>query len=126
MLRVALIDPAYAMHYAVDDLRRDEDFHIKVAATRNTRGSGNALAEMDPEMHTERVVLAATREDFRNVRFVSQDMPLYDEILSVAKKGVLEKASELKEAISLSAFIPKVLQQDQAFMAQVEKVTQKK
>jgi hypothetical protein len=126
MLRVALIDPAYAMHYAVDELRRDEDFHIKIAATRNNRGSGNALAEMDPEMRTDHVVLAATREDFRNVRFVTTDMALHDEILLAAKKDILEKASQLKEAINLKTFIPKILQQDQAFMEQIEKIVEKK
>ena len=125
MLKVAAIDPAYAMHYAVDQLRRDEDFHIQIAMLPNTRGTGNPLAEMDPDMRTERVVLAATREDFRNVRFVSEDMSLYDDIVAVAKKGALEQAKALKNAINVTVFIPKVLQKDVTFMEQVAKVVQK-
>jgi hypothetical protein len=125
MLRVASIDPAYAMHYAVDGLRRDENFHIQIASIRNTRGSGNALAEMDVEMRTGQVVLAATRQDFRNVRFVGKDMPEYDEIIKVAKKSALEKIQEFKEAVDVTVFIPKILQQDEIFMASVQTVLDK-
>lgn len=125
MLRVASIDPAYAMHYAVDTLRQDTDFHIQIAGLRNSRGSGNALAEMDPEMRTGQVVLAGTREDFRNVHFVTKDMPEYDEIIKTAKKSALEKIKEFKEAVDLSSLIPKILQQDEKFIAEVELVLQK-
>ncbi len=125
MLRVASIDPAYAMHYAVDELRLDEDFHIRVAGIQNSRGSGNALAEMDPAMRTGQVVLVGTREDFRNVHFVREDMPEYDEIIKTAKKSALETISEFKEAVDLRKFIPKVLQSDEDFMAKVEAVLQK-
>lgn len=125
MLKVASIDPAYAMHYAVDSLRQDEDFHIQIAGLRNSRGSGNALAEMDPEMRTGQVVLVGTREDFRNVHFVTKDMPEYDQIMKTAKKSALEKIKEFKEAVDLSTLIPKILQQDKEFMADVEFVLQK-
>jgi hypothetical protein len=125
MLKVASIDPAYAMHYAADALRQDEDFHIQIASMRNSRGSGNALAEMDLEMRTGQVVLVGTREDFRNVHFVREDMPEYDEILKTAKKSALEKISDLKEAVDLTALIPKILQRDEAFMQQVQTVSHK-
>lgn len=125
MLKVASIDPAYAMHYAVDELRLDEDFHRHIAGMRNSRGSGNALAEMDPPMRTGQVVLIGTREDFRNVHFAREDMPEYDEIIKTAKKSALEKISEFKEAVDLTTLIPKILQRDEAFMAAVQKVLHK-
>lgn len=125
MLRVAATDPAYAMHYAVDGLRKDEEFHVQIASMKNSRGSGNALAEMDPEMRTGKVVLAGTRQDFRNVRFVQEDMPEHDQILLAAKKGALEKTKEFKEAVDVRLLIPKILQQDEAFMAEIQKMQQK-
>jgi len=126
MLKVATIDPAYAMHYAADDLRKDESFHIQVASLKNPRNSGNAIAEMDPDMHTGKVILAATRRDFRNVHYVREDMPEYDEIIHVAKKGALEKLSQLKESFSLDSMIPKILQKDEAFMTEMKKVAAEK
>lgn len=125
MLKVASIDPAYAMHYAVDALRQDESFHIQIAGMRNSRGSGNALAEMDPQMRTGQVVLVGTREDFRNVHFVREDMSEYDEIIITAKKSALEKIGSLKEAVDLTALMPKILQRDDAFMEQVQVVLHK-
>ncbi len=126
MLRVATVDPAYAMHYAVDDLRKDESFHVQIASMPNTRNSGNAVAEMDRDMHTGKVILAATRRDFSNVHYVREDMPEYDEIIAVAKKGALERIGQLKEAVSVEAIIPKSLRSDEAFMKDVEKVLAKK
>jgi hypothetical protein len=126
MLKVASIDPAYAMHYAANGLRKNESFHVQIASLKNNRNSGNAVAEMDPAMHTGKVILAATRQDFHNVHYIHEDMPEYDEILLAAKKGALEKISQLKEAVSLSTFIPKILQQDTAFMAEVEKIVANK
>ncbi len=122
MLRVAMIDPAYAMHYALGDLRQDKSFHVQIAGTKNSRNSGNALAEMDQDMRTGEVILAATRQDFQNVHYVTEDMPEYDEIVAVAKKGALEKISQLKEAVSLEAIIPKILRTDENFMKKVEEV----
>lgn len=126
MLRVAHIDPAYAMHYAADDLRHDEGFHIEIAGMKNMRQSGNALAEMDPEMRTGQVVLAGTRQDFRNVHFVREEMPEYDEIIAAAKKGALEKIKDFKEAIDVDVFIPKILQRDEDFLSQVKKIVENK
>lgn len=124
MLKVASMDPAYAMHYAVDALRQDESFHIEVASLKNSHGAGNALAEMDPAMRTGQVVLAGTRQDFRNVRFAQEDMPEYDEIVLVAKKEAIEKVKEFKEAVDMTMFLPKILQHDEAFMAEVQKIQQ--
>ena len=52
-------------------------------------------------------------------------MSLYDDIVAVAKKGALEQAKALKNAINVTVFIPKVLQKDVTFMEQVAKVVQK-
>lgn len=125
MLKVATIDPAYAMHYASGALLQDESFHIKIANMKNTRNTGNALAEMSPAMRTGAVVLAAVRHDFRNVRFALPAMPEYDEILTIAKKGALEKVRDLKEVVDLSVLIPKILQKDKAFMEAAKQVIQK-
>ena len=122
MLRVAMIDPAYAMHYALGDLRQDKSFHVQIASMKNNRNSGNAIAEMDQEMRTGEVILAATRQDFRNVHYVTEDMPEYDEIIAVAKKGALEKIGQLKEAVSLEAIVPKILRTDEDFMKKIEGV----
>lgn len=123
MLKVAEIDSAYAMHYADSDtLKRDEEFNIKIASMKNNRNSGNALAEMLPEARTSKVVLAAVRQDYRNVKFLKPEMEDYDEILNMAKKATLEKLRDLKEATDISLLIPKPLQQDHAFMAEIEQL----
>ncbi|MCW1888445.1 MAG: hypothetical protein KIH67_002725 [Candidatus Moranbacteria bacterium] len=122
MLRVATIDPAYAMHYALEGLRRDKGFHVQIASMKNNRNSGNAVAEMDQDMRTGEVVLAATRQDFRNVHYVTEDMPEYDDIIAVAKKGALEKIGQLKEAVSLDVIVPKILRSDEEFMKKVKEV----
>lgn len=129
MLKVAAIDPAYAMHYAdKDTLKRDEDFNIRIASLGNPRNSGNALAEMLPEARTSKVVLAAVKQDYRNIRFIQPTMADYDAMLEIAKKRCLEKIHELKEAADAMVLVPKVLQQDKQFMAQVNEIiaTQKK
>lgn len=123
MLKVAEIDPAYAMHFADKDiLKRDEDFNIRVASLRNPRNSGNALAEMLPEARTSKVVMAAVRRDHMNVKFLRPSMEGYDEILGIAKKGALEKIKELKEAADISLLVPQILQQDEVFMEEVKKI----
>src|SRR3989344_1337121 len=122
MLKVAAVDPAYAMHYASLTLKKDESFNVAVAGIKNTRNSGNALAEMRPEMRTGKVVLAGVKQDYRNVRFALPNMSEYDEILEIAKKGVLEKVYEMRNAADALLLVPKVLQKDRAFMSAVEKV----
>ena len=121
MERVAEIDPAYAMHYADPSLKKDEGFNVFVASRKNDRNSGNALAEMLPEARTGKVVLAGTKQDYRNVRFLLPTMAEYDEVLQIAKQGALEKVDELKEAADVMLLIPKILQKDGAFMKEVEK-----
>ncbi|MFZ2300150.1 MAG: hypothetical protein WAW00_03385, partial [Candidatus Moraniibacteriota bacterium] len=116
MLRVAGIDPAYAMHYAADTLKKDEDFNIRIASLKNPRNSGNAIAEMLPEARTSKVILAAVKQDYRNVRFVRPDMEEYDEILRIAKQAALEKLAHLREAADIELLIPKLLRQDAQFM----------
>ncbi len=121
MLAVAEIDPAYAMHYADKDvLKKDEDFNLKVVETRGRRTSGSVLAEMLPEARTEAVVMAALKQDYRNVRFVLPQMAGYDAMLEKAKKAALEKVKEMKESVDISLLVPKILQKDKSFM---EKIT---
>ncbi|MEI9966335.1 MAG: hypothetical protein WDN67_01565 [Candidatus Moraniibacteriota bacterium] len=123
MLKVAAIDPAYAMHFAADKLRRDESFNISIASMKNERNTGNALAEMLPDMRTGKVVLAAVAQDFRNVRFVVPSMSEYDEILAVAKKAALEQLPPLKDAADITKLVPPVLKKDAQFMKDLEAKT---
>jgi hypothetical protein len=121
MLKVAEIDPAYAMHYAdKETLKRDEDFNVRIASMGNPRNSGNALSEMLPEARTSKVLLAAVRKDYRNIKFIQPTMADYDALLDIAKAGALDKVKSLKEAADILLLIPKILQQDKKFMAQVE------
>ena len=124
MLQVAEIDSAYAMHYAdKDTLKQDEDFNIRIASMKNPRNSGNALAEMLPEARTSKVVLAAVKQDYQNVRFIQPNMAEYDEIMNIAKKVALKKIAELKDATDVLMLIPRPLQQDKQFMSEVAKIT---
>ena len=127
MLKVAEIDPAYAMHYAdAATLKHDEDFNIRIASMKNPRNSGNALVEMLPEARTSRVVLAAVKHDYRNVRFIQPNMEAYDEILRIAKNATLEKVKELKEAADMRLIVPRLLQEDKRFIEEVEKAISRK
>lgn len=122
MLQVAKIDPAYAMHYADEELKNDEDFNIRVASLKNPRNSGNALAEMFPKGRTSRVVLAAVKQDYRNIKFVQPNMEHYDEMMHIAKKATMEKLKDLKNATDMLLLIPRPLQRDTQFMAEAKKV----
>ncbi len=123
MLAVAEIDPAYAMHYADSDvLKKDSDFNKRVVMTTGERVSGSVLAEMLPEARTGEIVLAAVKQDFRNVRFVLPQMSEYDAILTKAKSMALDKVKELKDGVDITTLIPKVLQKDKAFMEEVAKI----
>ncbi len=122
MLQVAKIDPAYAMHYADVELKRNDDFNIRVAVLKNPRNSGNALAEMLPEARTSRVVLTAVKQDYRNIKFVQPNMADYDEMMRIAKKAALENLKSLKNAADMSLLIPRPLQQDAQFMAEAKEV----
>lgn len=123
MLKVAEIDSAYAMHYADNELKKDEDFNVRIAAMKNQRNSGNPLAEMLPEARTSKVVLAAVKQDYRNIKFIQPNMEAYDEMMRIGKKVTLEKVKELKDAADLMLLIPRPLQQDKEFMAEVTKIT---
>lgn len=123
MLDAAKIDPAYAMHYADPTLKKDEDFNVKVASLKNVRNSGSALAEMTPDARTAKVVLAGIKSDYRNVRFLLPQMEGYDEMLRIAEEGALQKVKELKESVDVGLLIPKILQKNKEFMAEVEKMT---
>ncbi|MBP9698297.1 MAG: hypothetical protein KBD65_03855 [Candidatus Moranbacteria bacterium] len=125
MLEVAKVDPAYAMHYADANLKKDEDFNVKVASVKGSRNSGSALSEMLPEMRTAKVVVAGIRADYRNVRFALPQMEGYDEMLSRAKSGAMEKVQELKESVDIGLLVPKILQKDKEFMKQIEQVVSK-
>src|SRR3989338_3532834 len=121
MLKVAEVDPAYAMHYADrDTLKRDEAFNIHIASMKNPRNSGNALAEMLPEARTSKVVLAGVKQDYRNIKFIQPNMADYDEMIRIAEKGALESIRNLKEAADVALLIPKVLQQNRQFMERVQ------
>lgn len=123
MLKVAEIDPAYAMHYAdAVTLKRDEDFNIKIASMKNPRNSGNALAEMLPEVRTSKVILAGVKQDYRNIKFIQPNMEAYDEIMGIAKKATLTRLKELKEAADMMLIIPRLLQEDKLFMEEAKKV----
>lgn len=123
MLKVAEIDSAYAMHYADTELKKDEDFNIRIATMKNQRNSGNALAEMLPEARTSKVVMAAVKQDYRNIKFVQPNMEAYDEMMHIAKNVALERIKDLKDAADLLLLIPRPLQQDKQFMAEVAKIT---
>lgn len=122
MLKVAEIDPAYAMHYADLVLKQDEDFNIRVVNFPNKRNSGNVLAEMLPEARTAKVVIIAVRQDYRNIRFALPNMENYREMIDIAKKGALEKVKALKDGADVSLLVPKILQKDPEFMREVEGV----
>lgn len=123
MLKVAEIDPAYAMHYADDEtLKHDEDFNFRIASLDNPRNSGNPLVEMLPESRTSKVLLAAVKRDYHNVRFIQPALADYDEILATAKKSVLERVKDLKEAVDITVIVPKLFQQDKQFMLQVNEM----
>lgn len=126
MLEVAKIDPAYAMHYAdKDTLKKDEHFNIAIAGMNNQRNTGNPVSEMLPEMRTGAVLLAAVKNDFRNVRFVRPEMAEYEEILRIAQKGGLEAVKQLKNALDVKFLLPLILQKDKAFMKEVESIVAK-
>ena len=94
MLAVAAFDPAYAMHYAdTNALKKDEDFNIKVITTKGKHMTGSVLAEMLPEARTAKVVMAAIKQDYRNVRFALPQMVGYDDMLEKAKKAALDKVN---------------------------------
>lgn len=123
MFEVAKIDPAYAMHYAdKDTLKKDDDFNLRVASLKNERNSGSALSEMLPEARTAKVVMAAIRADYRNIRFALPQMEGYDDMFARAKSGALQKVKELKESVDVALLVPKILQKDKEFMKQVEKL----
>ncbi|MBP7060799.1 MAG: hypothetical protein KBA91_02360 [Candidatus Moranbacteria bacterium] len=126
MLAVAEIDPAYAMHYADKDvLKKDEDFNVRVVSIKGKRSSGSVLAEMLPEARTEQVAITALKQDYRNIRYVLPQMAGYEEMMEKAKKATLEKVKELKDSVDVGLLVPKILQKDKAFMAQVEKIVPK-
>lgn len=126
MLSVAEVDPAYAMHYAdKDTLKKDEDFNLKVIATKGKRMTGSILAEMLPEARTATVVMSAIKQDYRNVRFALPQMTGYDDMLEKAKKAALDKVKELKDSVDITLLIPKVLQKDKTFMKKVEEIVPK-
>ncbi len=126
MLEVAKIDPAYAMHYAdKNTLKKDESFNLALVSIRNTHNTGTVLSEMLPEARTAKVVMAAIRTDYRNVRFALPQMEDYEEMLELAKKMALEKIKEMKDGVDAPFLVPKVLQKDKAFMAEVEKIIPK-
>lgn len=123
MLKVATIDPAYAMHYAdKDTLKLDEDFNVRIASLDNPRNSGNALSEMLPQARTSKVLLTAVKQDYRNIKFIQPNMAAYDEIMNIAKTGAFEKVKSLKEAADASVLIPRLLQQDKQFMLQIKEI----
>lgn len=121
MLKVAEIDPAYAMHYADSKtLKKDEDFNVKIAGMKNPRNSGNPLAEMLSESRTGKVVMAAVKNDFRNLRYATTDMEGYSEMLEIGKKEAREKVKALGQAVDLRIFLPKILREDRVFLEEVE------
>ena len=126
MLQVAVVDPAYAMHYAdAKSLKKDKDFNLRVAAMENHRNSGNPLAEMLSEMRTGDVVMVAIKRDFRNIRYATPAMPEYATMLDVAKKGAREKVLALGQAVDLRVLLPKTLRDDREFMVEIEALIEK-
>lgn len=127
MLKVAEVDPAYAMHYAdPNTLKMDEDFNMRIASLDNPRNSGNALSEMLPDARTSKVLLVAVRRDYRNVKFIEPQMSDYDELISIAKKGTLRRIAELKEAADIDLIVPRILQKDKTFMTEARELASKK
>jgi RNase P subunit RPR2 len=49
----------------------------------------------------------------------------YDEIMRIAKKVTLEKLKDLKSAADMTFIIPRPLQQDRQFMAEVKMIAEK-
>lgn len=123
MLKVAEIDPAYAMHYADVTLKKDEDFNVKIASMNNPRHSGNALAEMLPEARTSKVLMAAIRRDYQNIKYAARHVEGYAEMLEIARSAALEKIKQLKHAADAELLIPKQLKEDAAFMTEVKAMT---
>ena len=123
MLKVAAVDPAYAMHYAdAKTLKKNEEFNVKIASLNNPRNSGNPLAEMLSEARTAPVVMAAVKNDFRNLRYAMPDMEGYADMLEIAKKQAREKVKSLGQAVDLRMFLPKALRDDQAFLEEAEQI----
>ncbi|MBP5993967.1 MAG: hypothetical protein KA731_03630 [Candidatus Moranbacteria bacterium] len=123
MLKVAAVDPAYAMHYAdAKTLKKNEEFNVKIASMNNPRNSGNPLAEMLSEARTAPVVMAAVKNDFRNLRYAMPDMEGYTDMLEIAKKQAREKVKALGQAVDLRMFLPKALRDDQAFLEEAEQI----
>lgn len=123
MLKVAAVDPAYAMHYAdAKTLKKNEEFNVKIASLNNPRNSGNPLAEMLSEARTAPVVMAAVKNDFRNLRYAMPDMEGYADMLEIAKKQAREKVKSLGQAVDLRMFLPKALRDDQVFLEEAEQI----
>lgn len=123
MLKVAAVDPAYAMHYAdAKTLKKNEEFNVKIASLNNPRNSGNPLAEMLSEARTAPVVMAAVKNDFRNLRYAMPDMEGYSQMLDIAKKQAREKVKSLGQAVDLRMFLPKALRDDQEFLQEAEQI----
>ena len=126
MLEVAKVDPAYAMHYADSKtLKRDEDFNARIAAMKNPRDSGNPLAEMLSDMRTNRVVMAAVKQDFWNLRYATRSMEGYAEMIEIAKREAREKAESLGQAVDVRVFLPKTLREDREFLREIEDIVGK-
>lgn len=126
MLEVAKVDPAYAMHYADSKtLKKDEDFNIRIAGMKNPRDSGNPLAEMLSDMRTNQVVMAAVKQDFRNLRYATRSMEGYAEMIEIAKREAREKVKSLGQAVDIRVFLPKTLREDRVFLQEVEEIVEK-
>lgn len=126
MLEVAKVDPAYAMHYAdPKTLKRDEDFNVRIAGMKNPRDSGNPLAEMLSDMRTHQVVMAAVKQDFRNLRYATRSMEGYAEMVEIAKREAREKVWSLGQAVDVRVFLPKTLREDREFLKEIEDIVEK-
>jgi len=126
MLEVAKVDPAYAMHYADSKtLKRDEDFNVRIAGMKNPRDSGNPLAEMLSDMRTHQVVMAAVKQDFRNLRYATRSMEGYAEMVEIAKREAREKVRSLGQAVDVRVFLPKTLREDREFLKEIEDIVEK-
>lgn len=126
MLEVAKVDPAYAMHYAdAKTLKKDEDFNVRIAGMKNPRDSGNPLAEMLSEMRTNQVVMAAVKQDFRNLRYATRSMEGYEEMIGIAKREAREKVRSLGQAVDIRVFLPKTLREDKEFLKEIEEIVEK-
>lgn len=124
MLKVAEVDPAYAMHYADIALKKEEDFNMRAVGMAHGWYSSNVLSEMLPEARTGKVVLIGVRQDYRNIRFAVPNMEAYREMLEIAKKGALLRIeTSSKEHSDRAVPLPKILQKDTEFMRTAEKFT---